>query len=129
MIETLSDAAKVSASIPVALIGDDATANGAGVAWSGNFRSVMAVMFTGAWTDGTFTFEVQDSPDNVTYTAVADVYLDGTEPALAAADTIAVVGYKGTKKYLRVSVTSTATTDGAVVGAFIVASNPYRAPV
>jgi hypothetical protein len=129
MIETLSNAALVSASLPVALVDADDTANGAGVAWSGNFRSVMAVMFTGAWTDGTFTFELQDSPDNVTYTAVADAYLDNAEPALAAADAIAVVGYKGTKKYLRVSVTSTATTDGAVVGAFIVASNPNRAPV
>lgn len=128
MIETLSKASRVVASLPIALIDADDTTDGAGMAWSGVNRSVMAVIWSGTVTDGTFTFELQDSDDDVTYAAVGDAYLEGAEPALTASDTVVLVGYKGTRKYLRVSVTSTDTTSGGIVGALIVASNPNRMP-
>ena len=128
MIETLSQDSRVVASIPMAAIATDATTNGTGVAW-GRFRSVMAVIWSGTVTDGTFTFEVQDSDDNSSYAAVADAYLEGAEPALTASDTVVVIGYKGTRKYLRVVCVSTATTSGGVVGALIVCANSYRTPV
>lgn len=128
MIETLSLDSRVVASIPIATIATDATTTGTGVAW-GRFRSAMAVIWSGTVTDGTFTFEVQDSADGTSYTAVADAYLEGTEPALTASDTVVVVGYKGTRKYLRVVCVSTGTTSGGVVGALIVCADSYRGPV
>lgn len=128
MIETLSQDALVVASIPIAAIATDTTTDGTGVAW-GRFRSVMVVIWSGTVTDGTFTFEVQDSDDDSSYTAVADAYLEGAEPALTTDDTVVVVGYKGTRKYLRVVCVSTDTTSGGVVGALIVCANSYRTPV
>lgn len=128
MIETLSLDSLVVASIPVAAIATDTTTDGTGVAW-GRFRSVMVIIWSGTVTDGTFTFEVQDSDDDSSYDAVADGYLEGTEPALTTSDTVAVVGYKGTRKYLRVVCTTTDTTSGGVVGALVVCANSYKAPV
>ncbi len=130
MITNLAATSRVVATLPFAAIATDDTTDGTGVAW-GECRSAMAVIVAGTITDGTFTFELQDSDNNSSYTAVADAFLDGTEPVLEAAnsDTVTVLGYKGTRKYLRVSVTSAATTTGGVVGALIVYSGAYRAPV
>jgi hypothetical protein len=114
----------------VAALDADATVNGTSLAWGG-FRSLMAVIFAGTITDGTHTFEIQDSDDDSSFTAVASAYLEGAEPALtdASSDTVTVVGYKGTRKYVRVSVTSADTTSGGVVGALLVAADPYNSPV
>lgn len=128
MIETLSQDSLVFASIPIATIDSDTTTTGTGLAW-GRFRSAMVVVWSGTLADGTFTFEVQDSDDDTNYTAVADAYLEGAEPALTASDTVAVIGYKGTRKYLRVVCASTDTTDGGPVGALIICADSYRGPV
>lgn len=128
MIETLSLDSRVVASIPITTIDSDTTTEGTGVAW-GRFRSAMVVIWSGTLADGTFTFEVQDSDDDDSYTAVADALLEGAEPALTASDTVVVVGYKGTRKYLRVVCVSTDTTDGGPVGALIVCADSYRGPV
>jgi hypothetical protein len=128
MIETLSRAALVSASIPITTVATDKTTTGTGVAWAGNARSAMVVIWSGTVTDGTFTFEVQDSDNNSAFTAVADAYLEGAEPALTASDTVVLIGYKGTRKYLRVVCVSTGTTSGGIVGALVVSANPNRLP-
>lgn len=130
MIQTLSNHSLVASSLPVAAIATDTTTNGTGLAW-GAYRSVMVVIFGGAITDGTFVFEVQDSDDDSSYTAVADAYLEGTEPTLISTsdNNLTVIGYKGTRKYVRVSVTSTGTTSGGVVSALIICANPYHSPV
>lgn len=130
MITNLAATSRVVASLPFAEIATDDTTDGTGVAW-GECRSAMAVIVGGTITDGSYAFELQDSDDDSTYDAVADAFLDGTEPTLDStdSDTVTVLGYKGTRKYLRVSVTSTATTTGGLVGALIVYSGAYRAPV
>jgi hypothetical protein len=111
--------------------GRTATANGTGVDLSG-YLSAMAEITLGTWTDGTHTFEVQESDDNSTYTAVADADLQGTEPVMDAADedlTIHRIGYLGTKRYLRVIATVASATTGAVYGANILRGHPRHAPV
>lgn len=104
-----------------------ATANGTGVDLTG-YDAARVIIDCGTWTDGTFTFEVQDSSDDSTYTAVADAYLLGTEPVVDAGaedDQIYEVGYIGTQKYLRVRVVVTASpATGMVFGASIVRGNP-----
>lgn len=104
-----------------------ATANGTGVSLIG-YNAARVIIDAGAWTDGVFTFEVQDSADNSTFAAVADDYLIGAEPVIddAAEDNVIhEIGYIGTKPYLRVRCVVTGTpSSGMVFGASIVRGNP-----
>jgi hypothetical protein len=107
-----------------------ATANGTGVDLKG-YHSAVAIIEVGARTDGTHTFELQESDDNSTFTAVADADLQGTEPAVAASgdqNKVYELGYLGKKRYLRVKVTVSGATSGAVYGATIVTGTPAKAP-
>jgi len=104
--------------------------NGAGVDLQG-FHGAMVVVHTGAITDGTHTIEVQESDDDSTYTAVADADLQGSEPAIGAADDnkIYEIGYMGTKRYIRAVVTVAGATTGGVYDAVVVRGAPRKAPV
>lgn len=69
------------------------------------FDSLVVEIVAGAWTDGTHTFSVLESDDDSTYSAVADADLDGTEPVVDGAtddDQVYLLGYKGTKRYVKV---------------------------
>lgn len=110
------------------------TTNGTGVDRTNGkhelFRSALVIVQTGTITDGTHTVVVQESNDNVTFTPVAAADLEGTAPAIGVADdnVIFEVGYTGAKRYVRVSVTGTGGTVGAVFGAVVVLFDPARAP-
>jgi hypothetical protein len=109
-----------------------ATANGTGVDLTG-YNAAAVVITAGTITDGTlYTFEVQESDDNATFTAVADADLIGTEPALAASDDNAVreLGYKGIKRYIRVALTGAtgAPATGGVFAAIVVRGKPRKSP-
>jgi len=95
------------------------------------FRSALAVVQTGTITDGTHTVEVQESDDNSSFTAVADADLQGTEPAIGAANDNVVyeIGYRGTKRYIRVTVVTSGATTGGTFGAVLVLGIPRRLPV
>lgn len=113
-----------SESIAVAAI--VSTATGTGVDLKGYFGACVAIV-AGARTDGTHTFEVQDSDDNSTFAAVADANLNGSEPVVdgtADDNQIYLIGYHGTKRYLRVKVTVTSATTGCVEGAHIIKGIP-----
>lgn len=90
-----------------------ATATAVGVDLRG-YNAAMAVINCGlaAGTSPSFTFQVEDSDDNSTFTAVASTSLSGTEPTVTTANDNAVyrIGYKGAKRYLRVAVPTTAGT-------------------
>jgi hypothetical protein len=111
-----------------------ASANGTGVDRNDNglgYQDALVVVHTGTITDGTHTIELQESDDNSSFSAVADANLVGTEPAIVAADDNKTyeIGYRGTKRYLRVIVTAAGTTTGGVYGAVILLANPRVAPV
>jgi hypothetical protein len=82
----------------------------------GGFRSALVVVNVGTVTDGTHTVVVQDSPDGSSWTAVADEFLQGSEPVITSANDERVheIGYKGHQRYLRavVNVTGTPSTGG-----------------
>lgn len=84
-----------------------ATVNGASADLRG-YDSALVVINRGAagGTTPSFTFEVQESDDDSTFTAVADGDLDGTEPVVTAAGVPVEIGYKGVKRYLRVAITA-----------------------
>lgn len=92
-----------------------------------------SVVFTGQvanYTDGTYTPLLEESDDNSTFTAVADDDLlpTGTgqeaSAALGAAGTFKI-GYRGTSRYLRLSIVSTSVTTGANVAAFAIQGHPH----
>ncbi|MFJ4687061.1 hypothetical protein [Streptomyces sp. NPDC088789] len=99
-----------------------ASATGTGVDLA-NYDGAVAIVHAGAWTDGTHTFDVQDSDDNTTFTSVAGDFLSGTEPVVSnsgTAGTVYRIGYHGIRRYVRVAVTVAGATTGAVYGAHIV---------
>lgn len=111
-----------------------ATATGAGVdrnVGADMHRTAMVLVHTGTITDGTHTIEVQDSDDNTTFTAVADQYLQGTEPAIGVADDdkLFFIGYIGVRRYLRVVSTVAGATTGGIYGVSVLLGEPRRGPV
>lgn len=96
-----------------------------------DYQSVLVLVSAGVITDGTHTIEVQDGDDGTNFTAVADAYLQGTEPAIAAADDNKdyAIGYLGLKRYVRVSVVTAGATTGGVFGAAVLLGDPAVAPV
>jgi hypothetical protein len=88
----------------------------------------VVLITVGVVTDGTHTPKLQESDDNVTYTDVA-VATDqwGTLAALVS-NTNQVVGYKGGKRYVKVVVTTSGATTGAVYGVIGVLGVPMHKP-
>lgn len=96
------------------------------------FEAATVVIDLGVWTDGTHTFEVQESSDDNTFTAVADADLIGTEPVMDAADedlTIHTLAYIGSKQFIRVNATVASATTGAVYGVSIARGEARERPV
>lgn len=108
-----------------------ATANGTGVDLQ-NYASAFALISAGAagGTSPSFTFEVQESDDNSTFTAVADADLQGDEPVITAGDEVHRIGYKGGKRYIRVAITAVSGTSPTLLcEAGIVRGDPNIAPL
>lgn len=111
-----------------------ATVNGTGVDLRG-YESALVVIDLGtfAGTTPTATFQVQESDDNTTFTAVAAADLHGG--ALAGIDTtndeqLHVRGYIGTKRYVRVAITAIAGTGPSLpCSASIIRGHARVAPV
>jgi hypothetical protein len=107
------------------------TATGSSVDLLG-FHSALILIPAGAWTDGTHTFEVQESDDDSTFAAVADADLVGDEPVIDGAaddDTVYSLAYLGSKRYVLVKVTVTGSpSTGLVAGAFVLKGHPQYAP-
>ncbi|WP_392967178.1 hypothetical protein [Streptomyces sp. LN245] len=126
--------ANVSVRETLAIVARTASANGTGVDRVGGgamYQDAAIIVHTGTITDGTHAIDVQESDDNTTFTSVAAAELQGTEPSIGAADDnkMYVVGYKGTKRYLRAVVTASGTTSGGIYGASVLLANPRNAPV
>jgi len=67
------------------------------------------IFYVGAYTDGSVTPLIEDSDDNVTYTAVADANLTNTEASAAlSAAGVSSIGYVGFKRYVRATAVTAA---------------------
>lgn len=96
------------------------------------FEGALIQVFSGIITDGTsFEFELKESDDHVSFTAVADDDLLGDEPTFLAADSDKVkeLGYIGSKQYLRVDLKTVvgSPVTGGVFGAAVVKGSPRHA--
>lgn len=120
----------ISFHVDIAEAAHTATVDGAGVA-TANYDSLTAFYVTGAYTDGTHTPALQDSPDNSTWTNVASTYLDGAFTAVsstAGQDAVQSVKYLGTQPYVRVAITVSGATTGCVEGAYMVLGDARKLP-
>jgi hypothetical protein len=108
-----------------------AAANGAGVDLAG-YNAASVVFSNGAiggTASPTFTFEVQESDDNTTFTAAADKDLRGVEPVITAANLVSQVSYIGYKRYIRAILKTVAgTTPTLDCAAHVILGKPASAP-
>jgi hypothetical protein len=95
------------------------------------YRSCLAIFSVGSWTDGTHTASLQhaDTNSSASFSAVGSADLQGAFVAIASSATedanqIQIVGYTGTKRYVRVIVTITSTTSGCIFGAALLRGHP-----
>lgn len=89
--------------------------------------------------DATFTVLLEESADNSTFSAVADADMvsqtSGTAPETAAGfqydddNEVRKIGYIGTKRYTRLTITPANNASAAVLAAMAVLSRPSRSPV
>lgn len=133
--QDLVEITKESVAFDVQTIATDTTTNGNNIDMQ-FYQSVMFAFFTGSYTDGDYEPLLEEADDDGTgspdtFSAVADADLlptgTGQEAAksLGAANAIDQIGYRGTKRWLRLSIISTATTSGATVGAVAVQAHPH----
>lgn len=107
----------------------NATETGTGVDLRG-YDSAMLVIQTGTDTDGTHAPAMEESDTlGSGYTAVAAADLDGAYSANIAGATLERVGYKGSKRYIRMVVTTSGATTGIAYGAYVVRSNSSQTPL
>jgi hypothetical protein len=114
----------------IASIATSATTAGSSIDTKG-FESLTLFVELGARTDGTFLPLVQDSDDNSTFADVIDQFLIGTEAeaSLNTANTVKSIGYVGKKRYVKLSIVSSAVTSGATVSATGILANASKRPV
>lgn len=96
------------------------------------FEAVEFVIAAGTLTDGAYAVLIEegDAANLSDAAAVADADLIGTEADIAYALTedneVHKIGYKGSKRYVRLSIVSTSTSSGGVLGAVALLGRPYR---
>lgn len=99
------------------------------------FNSVEFFVSSGTLTDGAYAILLEESDDSGLSgsNTVADENLLGTEAAagfaLADDNLVKKVGYKGSKRYVRLSVVSTSVSSGGPMSAVAVLGHPDLAPV
>ncbi|MGH9320574.1 MAG: hypothetical protein ACRD3V_11905 [Vicinamibacteria bacterium] len=117
-------------SLQPGLYNSDAVGSGADLR---GFDAATLLVQVGAYTDGSFPLVVEESSDDVTYAAVADADLVGIEPSVDAAgdaDSVVELGYIGSKRFLRVSISGAVPgVTGAEIAAVVLRGHPAYAPV
>ena len=133
MKDQKSDLKTLVALTPRAAIDSDTTTAGAIIDRKG-FESVTFSIISGVLTDGAYAVLIEegDAANLSDAAAVADADLIGTEAAagFALADdaTAKTIGYIGVKRYVRLSVVTTATSSGGFIAATAILGNPHNAP-
>ena len=95
------------------------------------YEALEVLVEFGAWTDGSHTPKLQDSPDNSTWTDVAAGNQIGTFTAVTSAggaNKIQRMAYVGTQRYVRAVVTVSGATTGAIYGITAIPAYPRDLP-
>lgn len=95
------------------------------------FGALEFAIFQGAYTDGTYTYNIQEgNASNLSDAAITNASnVFGSLPAVNAVNGVARVGYRvGAFRYVRLQVTSTGVTTGANVGAIAILGAASQMP-
>ena len=104
------------------------------------FNGIEFAAFTGDWTDGAFATQIEhaDAANFSDGEIVAAGDLLGTPGVLGADDAVARVGYIGgtvasgdyeKRRYVRLTIVSTGTTSGSIIGGLAILGIPMHGPV
>jgi hypothetical protein len=121
----------VQALAPIAVAADD---TGSAIDLAG-YNSAEIVWAVGVVTDGTYAIEIQESATTTSgdFAAVAAADLIGTEKTGVTTtndNAVYVVGYKGSKRYIRYVITETsAGSTGGVMSILVLKGKAAHAPV
>jgi hypothetical protein len=110
------------------------TVNGTAVdrASTGGSDGSLVVIQTGTITDGSHAVAIEDSDDGSTgWASIPAGQLQGSAPTVVSADDdkLYEIGVLSSKRYLRVSVTTTGATTGGIVGALVILGESRNVPV
>lgn len=86
---------------------------------------VFLIAGLGSRTDGSFTFSMQQSSDDSSYSALAPS--SGSVAVVAAANTVRTAAYSPTKRYLQAKSVAASTDSGANHFAFVLLVPPFGA--
>lgn len=104
-----------------AVIATDTTTDATVVDTADFDRGITFALAVLAFTDGVYTLQFEDSPDNSVFTAVSADKLIGPGASLSAItdasvpDDMATVGLFSTDRYVKAQIVSTGTTSGATI--------------
>lgn len=100
------------------------------LALAAGFKSMMFVIQTGTITDGSTAVIIEESDNGTVWTTAATTDVQGPLPAIVATsdNVLFEVGYKGSKRYARLTLTTSGATTGGVFGVVVVLGNPRRFP-
>lgn len=127
---------KLTLALAPQAITSDTTTTGATIDTQG-FASVEFAIASGVLTDGTYTPAIYESDDSgmsgeTAVTAAGDLLgtIAGVTYTAGAPDsTVKKIGYRGSKRYVRLKIASTGTTSGGLMGAVAALGNARNAPV
>ena len=95
------------------------------------YEALDIILDVGAWTDGTHTPKLQDSPDNSVWTDVPAAGQLGVFTAITATgqqNKVQRVSYVNVVRYVRCVVTVSGATTGAIYGVIAVGAYPRNLP-
>jgi hypothetical protein len=95
------------------------------------YDGVTAILHVEAWTDGTHTPKLQDSPDNSIWTDVVAANLIGAFTPITSNANVGTkqkVTYVGAQRYQRTVLTTTGATTGAIIGSDIIGGFGRKVP-
>lgn len=114
-------------------IATNTTVNGAIIDLSG-YNSAEFVLQSATLTDGTFTPSITEGNvanlSDGTAVAASDIIgtIAGATFALTDDNAVKRLGYSGSKRYIRLNITTTGITSGGTVAATVVRGHPLHAP-
>lgn len=103
-----------------------ATTTGSSVDLAG-YRAAMVIVHNGVYTDGEFTPTLEESDASGSgFTTVAAADLSGSFSAVTSSTDVSIqeVGYLGAKRYIRLVMTESSASTGALFSAVVVRGNP-----
>lgn len=93
------------------------------------YESAAFALYSGTRTDGSYLLKVRETDNSDGSTSAAEVTYQ-KQDTMTASNAVGKVGWKPTKRYAVLYVTSTGVTSGCVFkGAVAILGNPHNAPV